>query len=417
MQARDGDDLMCPFECDFCSFERLVQKPAELIREADQPLMGCIRRAKLDAFWSRRPATVDKTRRSFQFHIRTSHILGFVAFPAGPRYDASFDDGLRYAVSMLWKSLEPGRHGDHIKFSAVRGVRTMSTNVETMLASMEDSRKMVMKGMKVVVESSLPCDSLWLERFMVGLRLRMGESLRQDMALSPDIVVNILADCEQEWEVAVRHGRWEEATKVAEEGCFFVFTYAGGMRSFEVPKITLTRLLSQFDCGTEWGCQPFVGVPLYGRFKNREGKQVHMVIFMAQETRSGVKSGLWTRRLAGCRAKAGKSSGWLFQQEDGEQLSMERFRAPFYERLERCFEKVPHLFPTGVVVQEDYGPTRSGRRGANVRLMKEVSNKNLVDAFFRWNTGGDETSHLPMRALYANKKHLTKEFVDVSYEL
>ena len=52
-QGRNGDDLMTPFECDYCIFRKLYgRNPNEAGNSDDYP-MACIRRINLDACWSR----------------------------------------------------------------------------------------------------------------------------------------------------------------------------------------------------------------------------------------------------------------------------------------------------------------------------------------------------------------------------
>jgi hypothetical protein len=64
-----------------------------------------------------------------------------------------------------------------------------------------------------------------------------------------------------------------------------------------------------------------------------------------------------------------------------------------------------------------YGRTmaRSGRRGATTQALKMLKGKrDQVDWFFRWNTGGAETSGAPMHVLYAEKRLLVTLFLHVS---
>lgn len=55
--ARDGDHLMCPFQCDECHFYN-IQKRRPGARPQDSVLLMCIRCANLDAFWSQESATM-----------------------------------------------------------------------------------------------------------------------------------------------------------------------------------------------------------------------------------------------------------------------------------------------------------------------------------------------------------------------
>ena len=76
-EARDGDDLMISFECDFCVFGKLTRRVPDLGRSSDVELMGCIRRVILDAFWSRARYTVRNNVAKFREMISLSLALGF----------------------------------------------------------------------------------------------------------------------------------------------------------------------------------------------------------------------------------------------------------------------------------------------------------------------------------------------------
>ena len=54
MSARNGDHLMIPFQCELCHYRNLIKM--NLVRDKeDVTLLRAIRRANLDAFWSREP--------------------------------------------------------------------------------------------------------------------------------------------------------------------------------------------------------------------------------------------------------------------------------------------------------------------------------------------------------------------------
>jgi hypothetical protein len=55
--ARDGDDLLVSFECDFCVFGKLFDHEPQKNSSKDRYAMACIRRIILDAFWSRAAKT------------------------------------------------------------------------------------------------------------------------------------------------------------------------------------------------------------------------------------------------------------------------------------------------------------------------------------------------------------------------
>jgi len=55
--ARDGDNFLCPFQCDLCQFRNIyLQNPTE--STGDKKTMRYIRRAVLDGFRGRASGTV-----------------------------------------------------------------------------------------------------------------------------------------------------------------------------------------------------------------------------------------------------------------------------------------------------------------------------------------------------------------------
>jgi hypothetical protein len=58
MQAREGDSLFGPFECDECLFHCITGAPSLRSNDNHQRLLNHIRRANLDAFWSRAKDTI-----------------------------------------------------------------------------------------------------------------------------------------------------------------------------------------------------------------------------------------------------------------------------------------------------------------------------------------------------------------------
>ena len=74
--ARAGDDLMVPFECDFCVFGKLFDHVQDPTCDKDVFAMGCIRRVILDAFWSRAHSTVTNNATKVREGLKISLSMG-----------------------------------------------------------------------------------------------------------------------------------------------------------------------------------------------------------------------------------------------------------------------------------------------------------------------------------------------------
>ena len=77
LSARDGDNLITPFQCDHCHFMNLMgREPLENLA-SDVRLLKCIRRVNLDAFWSREPGAVQGVLGEAKREIAIASSLGF----------------------------------------------------------------------------------------------------------------------------------------------------------------------------------------------------------------------------------------------------------------------------------------------------------------------------------------------------
>jgi len=69
-----------------------------------------------------------------------------------------------------------------------------------------------------------------------------------------------------------------------------------------------------------------------GRFKNETGEMYH-IILVVLETASGLKQGVWMARMLDWFKKQGVSSGWVFKDNDGQQVHATDYDYEFCRRL------------------------------------------------------------------------------------
>ena len=174
-EARLGDSLICPFECDDCAFFRLFHWWPNW-QTPDQKYIGAfIRQANLDMFWAREPSTVGQSFREFREQAIGGQELGYVVFePMGP-FGRCYDPGMRAAIGVLMKGQKPGRHEDKIKFSAARRARTVHTNMFKASARGCECSLCLRTDQKWTVASLNPTDSEFYTLFTRGLQNRVGE--------------------------------------------------------------------------------------------------------------------------------------------------------------------------------------------------------------------------------------------------
>jgi len=387
---------------------------------ADEKLLVYIRRANLDAFWSRRPGTVYGLNNIFAEQVQVGVTFGFTMFePPGP-FGRKYDSGMKAAVGILWRSQRPGLHEPKMKYSSVRKARSLHTDFFNSSAQGVEGAIVWRSERARFVSTKAPTDTAWFNAFMTGYKARVGERRKQDAAIPIDVMVALQGSLEEDWTEALESGDKKRQRFLAEHGAFYLFLFCGSLRGFEGPKVVLTDLRKQVvRPGTAQAelHGAHIGLPLVGRFKARSQDARNILIPIAYETASGLKPGLWADRLISTLQEIGVVSGWAFQDDNGDQLKMSHFEQDFYERLSFLHEHFPNLFTEGIVVIEDYHLTRSFRRGATTRATAAGVSAEDIDYINRWNIGSEGAGSGPMRVLYADRIQLTKVFLRFSLAL
>jgi hypothetical protein len=108
-RAKDGDYLMTRFQCGKCHFKNIQGRDAQHGDRRDAMFERCIRRATVDAFWSKEETTVKGTRGSIKAAmLKADMIGGDKIFPALGPLPLRDIDGMGAAALQLLKVLDPG---------------------------------------------------------------------------------------------------------------------------------------------------------------------------------------------------------------------------------------------------------------------------------------------------------------------
>jgi hypothetical protein len=259
--ARNGDNLVTPFQCDLCHFRNLMSRDPVECSPQDICLLKLIRRANLDALWSREPGTVNGTLLACRQGGKIAMALGFkdkLFRPLGPfPLDDTF--GMGAAVVMLQQSLQPGKNDKTIQFATVRKFWSAFSNAYH--ASAEGQQAMVMaKDARKLTVTKCPTYGEFVERFMRGMHKRMGEISRPDRALPLDVLLEICKILEREW-------AWPVSDKqaLAMEASFYLIAYCCALRGEEIQMTDLFGMLKLWEAGEKAEMKRVV-VPLLGRF-------------------------------------------------------------------------------------------------------------------------------------------------------
>lgn len=420
LQGRSGDHLFCPFECDFCAFHRMRGHSPVKGDKTDDSLMNYIRRANLDAFWSRRPGTINGLNTLMVEQIEAGERFGFDMFPPPGPMPTTYESGMKAAVGILYRSTKPGRHEKTLKYSSVRKARSLHTDVYNASARATEGAMVWRSDRARFIATRAPTESAWFERFMIGFRARIGERRKQDAAISIEIMKSMQETLQEEWDEAVMSSDIEEQRDIAEHAAFYLLLYCGSLRGFEGPKATLHDLRRQIvPPGSELAGRSgaHLGLSLTGRFKARSQYTDTILIHIAYETASGLQPGMWVERLVSVLERLGITNGWVFQERDGEQRKMAHFETDFYDRLYKIQSTQPDLFAEGLNITEDFHLARSFRRGATTRATAAGVSAEDIEYINRWNIRSESGGSVPMRVLYSDRTQLIDAYLRFSLAL
>lgn len=399
MQGRNGDNLVTPFQCDLCHFRNLMKREPVAGLAQDVRVMKLIRRANLDALWSREPTTVSSTLASCRQGARIARSLGFgdQLFPYMGPFPVDDTFGIGPALVILQMSLQPGKYDQNVQFGTVRKFRSAFSNAYH--ASVEGLGATVLaKDTRKLVVTKCPTYGEFFERFMRGLHKRMGEIVRPDRALSLDLMKEIMVQLERDWGEMLR-----DRFQLAMEGAFYLVAYCCALRGEEVPMADLFGIKKHWmESGRHE--HEHVVVALLGRFKGETGEGYHLMPIVSVTSR-GLRPRLWIGRLLDLYQEKGVNHGPLFRRMDGQRCKATDFESQFFERLEFIKITKPVLMGNTDEISEEYGVSRSFRRGATSEAVNAGAPPDVIDANNRWrkfNQAGASRPTITMREHYTD---------------
>ena len=367
--ARNGDNLMVPFECDFCVFGKLFDHVPSAENEQDVFAMGCIRRVILDAFWSRAKSTVNANTVKVREGLAISRKLGMKgpAEPPGPL--PSHDHcGYEVAIQIVVDSLGAGKYSKtHKQWDTVRKHRTAYSN-QVRAARDANANPLVLadaEGKSYQRIARDACGSLWFQRFTMGCKKRMGQDWRPNQAISIELMHELLRRTEER---ARQAGTGLDRQKWILAGGYFCICFVLSLRSPEGLMADLEGLIDHHDDA----CNEVV-IPLLGRFKGEHHAKQHLLMSRGI-TGSGIQVKQWVRRMLVVHRAAGRISGPLFVNDHGYQLTTSEMNEAFLDLLGEIYDEDPALFAKEIIqdasdLPDKYNVFRSFRRGSESRAV------------------------------------------------
>ncbi len=348
----------------------------------DSQLLCCIIRANLDAFWARESDTVNANCRNLDQLIKLWKGVDMtpkVLPPLGP-YPNEDVFGMSVAVAMLMKSLQPGRHDkDYTQFETLRKLRAAYSNLyHASVVSAATSMTLGHDKTKSYL-TTCPTQSMWFERFSKGCLKRMGQEVKQHLAVSIHLMLALQGLLEAEWQVATE----SEQIHLAFIGSYSLIAFAGSFRGHEVFLVDTYGLIKY--CSEErWekGVR-FVMVPLLGKYKTEDSEGYHLNP-LASRSNSGLEIELWVSRLVWAKKMQGLSHGPAFSDSRGQTINSRWLETEILDRFFNIQSRRPDIIPGDVQVHEEYGISRSFRRGSTTEAQNKQVSESDIDLMNRW---------------------------------
>ena len=413
LEARDGDHLMVPFECDVCIFRKLKGRDPIIDNPQDSLLQECIRRANLDACWGRARTTVNQNKNKVNMALRYSEELGLEGtFEHQGPYPFADHCGYELACNMLLYSRRKGRYDkSYTQFSTIRSLRSAFTNhcnispgMNMQHLSMKDHRG---RHLRLVMDKS---GSLWFQRFIIGCQKRMGVVWKPNNALSTRLLLKLLEDVEQQ----IQESADEKSINLwVVFSAYATVSYTISLRGNEGLLLDLDGLISNWEKGDD----TFFIVALLGKIKGELVDRQHLIP-CTHVTSTGINVREIVKRLIRLKKSQGFNDGPAISDEKGKSLSSSELDDLMIQSLEGIYDKEPNLFPPNVRSKEDirerYHCFRTWRKTSATRAGEVRVNSNDVNTVNRWDEVGGtkgQPSGQPMRQYYIQLELLKGPFL------
>jgi hypothetical protein len=128
-----------------------------------------------------------------------------------------------------------------------------------------------------------------------------------------------------------------------------------------------------------------VVVPLLGKVKNEHGERYHLTP-LCSITSSGLQVELWVRRLVEAQATFRRYQGPAFCTRSGTPACIADYELEILDRLHLIQQRQPDLIPPDVQIFEEYGLSRSFRRGSTSEARSRNVQENDINLINRWRT-------------------------------
>jgi len=241
----------------------------------------------------------------------------------------------------------------------------------------------------------------------------MGQIVKQDWAIPLPVVHALLDTLESDWASAQTLG-CQDKELIGMLGAYVVIAFCGSFRGCFWLTCMEPKYLAAVDLPPDT-----IIIPLLGRFKGETGERYHLTP-LAAVTSSGIQVRSWVKRLVETKVSRGSVRGPLFGDEMGLVVKAKTIEMELMERLQGIKETEPGLIPLDLDVYEDFGISRSFRRGATSTARTRGVDDKYVNLINRWRTFEDVKGQRPtlsMQDHYSDIQIILPELMEFSKAL
>lgn len=246
--------------------------------------------------------------------------------------------------------------------------------------------------------TNCPTDSFWFSRWSKGCETRMGYILKQDKAISLDLLKALISSFSNE--ILNCSQSKTEKLNLVNGLAYTAIMFGGSFRGSEGLKLDLKALIKDFEKGnSDSHKHPHVVIPLQGRFKGEAGEQCHLIP-LSNVSASGIRFRDAVTLLVKFRENFTLNNPWGFVNQEGNKLSFSEMNEIFLEGLDHVKDQDTNnsLGLADVDIREQYNINRSFCRGSSTHAQNMNVPEPVINAHNRWRKTemakkkGDKTS-------------------------
>lgn len=415
--GRNGDHLISPFECDLCIFRKIRQTDPDKSKASDSLLLAVIRRANLDVLWSRATSTVNNNRRKVKETMDLCDSLGVIS-PFIHSHDMPCWDhaGYSIAIAILMKSRKAGKHDvRYQQYDTIRQLRSSFSNF--VRAAPTNSGHTLSLGRSDGVYERLNydiCSSLWFEKFMQGLRNRMGQLWLPNKGMNHSLWLKFIEKIEEK--VTVLDEKENSMDFDDSWFTFYIYIIVSTLLSLRGSE---GLLLSLDGIKEHWnrGIGEHMVISLFGKVKGESGEHNHLIP-CCEVTASGLKVRQAFNSFLNHKKKLGITFGPAICDKDGKILRVGELDELLHTVLIEIFDTNQSDFPPDIKTHDDikkhYQCFRTFRRTSDSYAREQNVRDSDITVVNRWKTVERAEGKRPSRPMpqhYLQYETLVKPFL------